>query len=1022
MKEREDSVTKMKNIEEKITEIHGSSFNQSFHRSYKEIKQEIYNILKCIKITFLLFKNKIISCLSHLSLLTQTILFITPFLFFIIIWLGFSHLYYFDRIFINDYYNAVKKEYIDYLITEVDSQKAKLDDVEIKFKYNDIENLFFFQIYFKELVTMGLLDQKNASIFTNISSTSETFYQTLENRMDGTAKFSIPQEQAFNKVDNSSNSLTELIKIFYYMFPNFITEFLLNGKYLLKSFLIAYENDVNNTNEYITDENFIYFSFPRVTGDYSSDNIFSPGDYLIDPQIIRKNDVNFENSNDNSNAYKEENWFTKQEYTFRKEEIYKNKASIFYLNMNYNYYGTLQKHLITVLSQNIIHNNKSYYIHVILFVKEINFTSTTLDYNIFLLDNSTYMLDDEKYSNNDYFVISHFDNIELVMSNLYKKYFHSAMKNKNSYFYKNGISFDSFNINEMSEPTENYTAILDYGGDLRILSTVYLFGNLFRKSKYTFSEKNTDLLIFNDSDKINEVCSKFDFNSYINDIKLLENNCYNMEKYKYEDAEKITQEIYEKDNTNIPDCVCLPLFCLDYKGNFNDLKSSQIKKIDIVKEMKIPNKCYNIFNYYQSEQNEVKQSKNLLKNAIIKRYNQKVEYNYVRYKNIQMDLFSSLRFLAIIIVNNVYIETIINKLFNSMANIETTICIIILGGYGISFLITVLVIIKQTIKLSSIIKEFNTIHEDFLFQNESKAKEEEEKYKNNRSNMNNMSSINLLNYNEESPLLSKFVDKYDIKNNETERPLIDAVFELYCKYYNVSKDKILTAKKYTKIRSKTATKITILEKQNELFNLFIQFCSIEPEIIINSKLVNEPFNPYKLSKLYKSFRNSMIKEKSTQKNQYIDTDNVIFELLSTENIFDSNFPNENFFDYGLLMSLNFNYCTSISGFRNSIQQMFQSFAKNMYRNKRNDVDNRSKYIDKMTNNFMELQRNKIEQKSVGPRLIWKHKNILYAEIEKNFELDEEIKLDKLNNCFNTFLLNIYYKYIYNILDKKTYYN
>ena len=110
--------------------------------------------------------------------------------------------------------------------------------------------------------------------------------------------------------------------------------------------------------------------------------------------------------------------------------------------------------------------------------------------------------------------------------------------------------------------------------------------------------------------------------------------------------------------------------------------------------------------------------------------------------------------------------------------------------------------------------------------------------------MNNIGD-NIFNFNEESPLLSKFVDKYEIKNNETERPLVEAVFELYCRNYNLSKDKILTSKKYPKIRSKTATKIMILEKQNELFKLFVKFCSIEPEIIIDSKLVNEPFNPYK---------------------------------------------------------------------------------------------------------------------------------------------------------------------------------
>ena len=54
--------------------------------------------------------------------------------------------------------------------------------------------------------------------------------------MEDTPMFTIPKEKALSKVDNSSNSFKELIKVIYYMFPNIVSESYLNGKEILKSF------------------------------------------------------------------------------------------------------------------------------------------------------------------------------------------------------------------------------------------------------------------------------------------------------------------------------------------------------------------------------------------------------------------------------------------------------------------------------------------------------------------------------------------------------------------------------------------------------------------------------------------------------------------------------------------------------------------------------------------------------------------------------------------------------------------
>ena len=61
MRERENSANKIKTIQQKITEINGSTLNQSYIISTKEVKHEINNILKCIKKTYFLIKSKLIS-------------------------------------------------------------------------------------------------------------------------------------------------------------------------------------------------------------------------------------------------------------------------------------------------------------------------------------------------------------------------------------------------------------------------------------------------------------------------------------------------------------------------------------------------------------------------------------------------------------------------------------------------------------------------------------------------------------------------------------------------------------------------------------------------------------------------------------------------------------------------------------------------------------------------------------------------------------------------------------------------
>ena len=63
------------------------------------------------------------------------------------------------------------------------------------------------------------------------------------------------------------------------------------------------------------------------------------------------------------------------------------------------------------------------------------------------------------------------------------------------------------------------------------------------------------------------------------------------------------------------------------------------------------------------------------------------------------------------------------------------------------------------------------------------------------------------------------------------------------------------------------------------------------------------------------------------------------------------------------------------------------------------------------------QRLKDDQRKSLIKLILKNKNVLYSDLQKFYDFDE-IKFDKLESCFNQFLLKVYYKYFKKIITDK----
>ena len=160
------------------------------------------------------------------------------------------------------------------------------------------------------------------------------------------------------------------------------------------------------------------------------------------------------------------------------------------------------------------------------------------------------------------------------------------------------------------------------------------------------------------------------------------------------------------------------------------------------------------------------------------------------------------------------------------------------------------------------------------------------------------------------------------------------------------------------------------------------------------------------SKLNENFIKFIIKSQLVQSQQILLTQSVIYEILSTENIE----------DYGLIENLNFKYISNVS----FLSKNENSIKKTMFNYAKNEI----KYDKNNETSFSEL--NSIKKENKGPtninktidndvnndiEIIWKERNILMDDLENDFENDDFIKRDKLEQNFDFFLVNVYLKYI-----------
>ena len=226
----------------------------------------------------------------------------------------------------------------------------------------------------------------------------------------------------------------------------------------------------------------------------------------------------------------------------------------------------------------------------------------------------------------------------------------------------------------------------------------------------------------------------------------------------------------------------------------------------------------------------------------------------------------------------------------------------------------------------------------------------------------------------------------ELYNNENS--LIEELFLIFCKHYRIRRYQLERYYSRHEHETKYQLRMKMMMEKNELFKLLCMFCIYAPYFRLNLSL---EYNTYKYSKLIKKFDKNILQTSNADKEQIKLTRNILYELISTENI-----P-----DYGLVMNLNFNYLTNIN-----LENKENSIQNALFKNVFDKMKENENLIDK--NNDININK---EDEKQNVKLVLKSKNEFIELFKNNFESDDYLNVNKLESSFNFFLINSYYKYM-----------
>jgi len=968
-------------------------------KSKQTFLTRVNSVLIDIKTLFLWIIEKINTFLSKCSILTHFIIILIPLSLIFIFLIFYIHLKFYDTLFRFNYYKGVKEEFLDLYITEIDDMHSELETFLMKENYFDVENLLFFQIYFKELISIGLLDNSSEKIFPDINDESESLYKIIDEffssvQLSNSAIYTIPKETAKQYLDDRNDSLKELAKVYYYMFPiinygAYFTDLLIE-----QSTLIAYEFDESRNIK--GDE--MFFSFPRVIHPYNPGHNFMLSHGYLNPTVSK---TLYAHSDYINNSYYHENFFKMQDSDFRNLSRLEEEgwSMISFSHQNYETNGNITKSLLMALQLNINRNDRHFIINIVYTLQQKDINDDTIEYTAFLINNNTetHNSTSEKYSDNDTFVISKTDFIEYSLTTLDSKFFHYGLYNTYNNFFKNGVNYDNFNIDTLSDPLKQYSTVDGYNVDLKYLSNVYLYTKMFLNNDYSYYKKQGEeisLYIFSDEKSIKKICKEINLTKYIEYIKSdTEIDCWDSQNQLYYDDDYKNVAIFDS-YASLPHCACLPLYCLN---NYKTLKKEKYKFTDenIVSKINLPDRCQNDFSYYYNEYdpNYNNSYTTMMSNFIYNLFNSESKKPENEYIKIEKETLTQLPGYYLFVISEIKSNTqsLFYLFYNTVNKIELMILILIVLLF--TFSIVIVIIYKNLKKISLIIEEFKQKYEAFVYHsvcNDIMISSNHDDNKNQNNSNKNMDEQNM--YNENIPFLqndNSLVN--ELYNNEN--TLIEDLFSIYCKYYNVCRKQI--EEYYSKKRHETKyqMKLKMMTEKNELFKLLCMFSIYAPYFRLNLSL---DYKMYNYSKIIKKYDQYVTQVANFDKEQTRLTQNILYELLSTENIS----------DYGLIMNLNFKYVSNINAeFKeNSIQHALFKNVINKMKGK-----NEEKESDINYNDIFFIIKDGDEKQNV--KLVLKKKNELMEYFKSKFECDDYINLNKIESSFNFFLINSYYKYL-----------
>ena len=213
---------KQKYSEEKSKDSDSSTSNEN-----KSTKNNIsimkFKLIKCFEKYINIIFKEISRFFSKLSILSQYLFILIPSSIILLVILLIMHYHAFEKVFKFDFYCAIKYEYLKPIITDLDDIHFDISSLEIKNTYEDLESLYFFKIYFKELISMGLLNESsNNKIYPGIADTSEILYSSLDEFQKSikmNSFFKIPKNDSEKYIDQRNDSFSELGKLYYHMLP-----------------------------------------------------------------------------------------------------------------------------------------------------------------------------------------------------------------------------------------------------------------------------------------------------------------------------------------------------------------------------------------------------------------------------------------------------------------------------------------------------------------------------------------------------------------------------------------------------------------------------------------------------------------------------------------------------------------------------------------------------------------------------------------------------------------------------------